>query len=458
MQINRKFKTILRHQSSEQGSVLPMIMGLGSIMLLAGVVLILQSQQGQNLAQARTNNGNSLAIAEGGVARTLALLTKPNNAVLLTLNYDQINPNTGSTYLGTDAELNTGDEEDTAVDSWSNFSNSETASPCPTTINSGSPDITYTGTIGSNGKYKLVAYRYNVQEQTGTFLVEGQQGTANPAHIMVKVSINSSQINFPGVLAQQVNLNGRNVLGANGNIYYNQLNSNNSFLTGSAAPQDSNRAAFLEALWSGPTNNVTGTIFACSLLPNLPYKPPLKLKDIGEINDSRTISNETGGIEYYKVKKIDLQDNEIMTVDTTKGSVYIYINELITLQDHGTIRNVRSDGKPPQVGDLRLILGEKDIKEVFIYDQGCIDTAFVYNAKSDVYLFSTGDGCPSNGDSNIDGVVWAEDISNTTNDSTSGIIVPDDVSSLSDILNTVGLNMNTKNQLVSVQSWQRVKL
>jgi hypothetical protein len=450
--MNRQLNTILQHQSSERGSVLPMVMGMGMIMMLAGVILIVQSQQGQNLAQGRTVSGNSLAVAEGGVARTLALLTKPNNAVLLTRNYDEINAETGRTHLGPDGIVNSGDEESTIVQEWAN------ACPCPP--DPGPPDIAYSGNIGSNGQYKLLAYRYNAIDKTGTFLVEGTQGNSAAAHITVTVSINSSVTNFPGIVGtDSVKLLGRNVSGVNGNVYYDpNYGRTPSSITGFAAPNSPNRAQYLDDLWSGPSDNVSGTIFAYPLNFTLPYTPPSEALNLGDIKNSRTIINTTGTLQNYKAKKIELNNNDTLLVDTTQGSVHLYVKEGITMRDRAKIRNVRSDGKPPRVGDLRLILGEEDFREVSLYDTPCIDTAFIYDAKSDVLLKTDGDGCPSKGNSNIDGVVWAEDIDETTNASTSGINVPDDVSSLSDILPSIGLTVQSNNKFGSIKSWQKVKL
>jgi hypothetical protein len=105
------------------------------------------------------------------------------------------------------------------------------------------------------------------------------------------------------------------------------------------------------------------------------------------------------------------------------------------------------------VGDLRII-GSAG-KHFNIYDNACIETAFVYNRDAHLDLNTSGDGCPSSGETNIDGVVWVQSVHNNSA-STSGIAVPDDVSSLSDILNS--LNLPTKSKLSAVLSWQRVQL
>jgi hypothetical protein len=455
--VNKKLQAILKHYADERGFALPLVLGMGLMMLMSGAILITLAQNNLTVASGRTRNGNSLAVAEGGVARTLAQLTQPDNAVLLTLNYDPINPKTGTTYLGPDGIANNGDEESSDVNQWGNPTAS--APPCSAAINSGSPNIAYSGTIGSDGTYTLIAYRYNSANKTATFVVEGRQGTITSAYVAVTISIDSPTANFPGVMRigdiydnDSFDLQGRNILGKNGNVYYHPVLTRNPTLTGSASPSDPNRPQYFNAISTG-TDNISGKIVACSFTPTFSYIPPSKAAKLGDVKTSRDIANTSGDIEYYEAKKIDLNNNDIVEVDTTKGPIYIYVEDGITLAGASQIRNIRTDGQPPRVGDLRLILGVKNT-EVFIYGTSCIQTAFIYDARSDVHLESTGDGCPSPGDTNIDGVIWAEDISDAT-PNTSGIAVPDDVSSLSDLFNT---SLPTKNKIGAVKSWERIQL
>jgi hypothetical protein len=455
--VNKKLKATLRHYSDERGFALPLILGMGLMMLMSGAILITLSHNDSIVASGRTRTSNSFAVAEGGVARTLAQLTKPNNAVLLTLNYDLINPETGKTYLGSDGIANNGDEESTAVNQWGNPTAS--APPCTLATVNATPSITYSGTIGSDGTYTLMAYRYNSTTKTATFVVEGKQATLASAYIAVTISVDSYTTDFPGIMRigdiydnDSFDLQGRNILGKNGNVYYHPVLTRNPTLTGSATPSDLNRPQYFNAISKG-TDNISGKIVACSFTPTFSNIPPSNAAKLGDVNNSRNIKNTSGSIDYYEAKKIHLNNNDIVEVDTTKGPVYIYIENDIILRGTSQIRNIRTDGQPPRVGDLRLILGVKET-EVFIYDTACIQTAFVYDAGSDVHLMSSGDGCPSVGDTNIDGVVWAEDISDAT-PNTSGIAVPDDVSSLSDLFNT---SLPTKNKIGAVKSWERIQL
>lgn len=469
--MNRNIKTALTRRS-DQGFALPVAVGTGLVMLLVAATLISRSQGDQITASARKGTGGSLAAAEGGTARTLAQLTQPNNAGLLTRNYDPINSDTGKTYLGADGVLDNGDEESTAVDEWTSFAS---GSPSCTSGATPPPSITYSGTIGTNDKYTLRAYRYrsdpgpdgvpdNLDDiETGTFLVEGQQGTsASLSHIAVTVSIDPTTGDFPGVLAvETMQLSRRSVLGNNGNVYYDPASSANTSLKGSAAVGDANRPNYLNAIGSGPSDNVSGKILACQLTPTLSDSVPSGATYLGggagvDIKDSttETISGTSGDITHYQAHNLVISSKTI-DVDTTNGPVYLYVTDNLKVQGTAKIRNIRTDGVPPRVGDLRIIL-TKINKKIKIDGSGCIETAFVYARQGQLNIQSTGDGCPSSGNTNIDGVVWAKKIINDTNITSAGIAVPDDLSSLSDIAASIVLP--TRNKFGAVKSWQRQKL
>jgi hypothetical protein len=434
--------------------MLPIALGLGLAITLLGMTALVSSQNTQTVAAQRRQMGSSLLATEGGIARTLAYLSQPNNAPLLALNYDSINPQTGSTYLGPDGIPNNGDEETTAVDEWSSFSASTFS--CGVTGGAGTPSMSYSGTIGADGQYTLRAYRYNPSQQTGTFLVEGQQG-ASSATIVLTLAINSQVEAFPGVLSlEKVELLGRKILGRNGNLFYDPALSADPSRVGSAAVGHPDRPGFLNAIKSGSNDgftndNVSGTIFGCKLTPTLSHTP--QGSNLGSLNTSTTLSNTGGGITSYQINGIQLQNNETVTVDSTNGPVYLYINGPIQMIDNAKIRNIRTDGLPPRVGDLRLIVTQT--QPVQIQNSACVETAFIYSPLEQLQLLGTADGCPSPGDSIIDGVVWAKEINQSSGD-LSGISVPDDVSSLIDILPNV--NLPVTYQVGGVRNWQRVQL
>ena len=441
------------HYKGDRGFALPLTMGLGLIMLLLGTMMIVTSQASLTIARQRKGTGLSLAVTETGIDRILTQLNQANNSGLLTLNYDTINPQTGTTYLGPDGILQNGDEESTAIDEWTSFSPS--SSTC-TSGGSSSPSLSYVSNTDSNGQYTLKAYRYDSTKQTGTLLVEGQQGVST-SMIAVTLAINSQVVDFPGVLSvEKVNLLGRNILGSNGNLYYDPTLSEDPSLQESAAVGDPDRPDYLNAIKSGSndgitTDNVSGKIIACKLTPTLSYAP--QGSNLCIVDASMNLSGSSSGITYYQTDEILLKNNDIVEVDTTNGPVYIYVNGPVQILDNAKLRNIRTDSLSPRVGDLRIIL---TIDQPFkVQDAACVETAFIYSRQDKLELTGKADGCPSSGDSNIDGVVWVKEIFQTSGDF-SGISVPDDVSSLSDILNSV--NLSTSNRVSSIVRWERVIL
>lgn len=85
--MNRKLKIALRRRSNEQGFAIPIAVGMGLVMLLVGVTMIIRSQGDQVTASAQKATAQSLAIAEGGLSRTLDTLNKttPNYSSMLKL-------------------------------------------------------------------------------------------------------------------------------------------------------------------------------------------------------------------------------------------------------------------------------------------------------------------------------------------------------------------------------------
>ncbi|PZD73746.1 hypothetical protein C1752_01872 [Acaryochloris thomasi RCC1774] len=460
-----------RYQKADQGFALPLAIGLGLVMLTLGMTTILVSQNSRSTAWQRKESGASQASAEGGFARTLAQLMRPNNAVLLARNYDPINPKTGKTYFGPDGMLNSGDEESAAIDEWG----SATTTPC---ISPGiaPPNISYSGAFGTSGQYTLKAYRYNQTQKTASFLIEGTRD-ASASYIVTTLRVDTPEV-FPGVLtSRSIYLQGRTVTGNNGNLFYNPGYSASPTFTGGTSPGDSKRSQSLDAIWSGSTDGfsgdaVKGKITACPIAFTWPVTP--QGTDLGVLNSSRTLTAAGGGITYYQTPEIQLTGNDTVTVDTTSGPVYLYVHWWSSLRGNSKIQNIRTDGQPPRVGDLRIIMTAIDGAPLDLYDTSCIDTAFFYSPYLDLQIQTTGDGCPSPGNSNFDGVVWVEDVVNapsssttrppsdydgtliTTTGATSGIAVPEDVSSLADVLSTVELPVKPKFR--DVKTWQRVRL
>jgi hypothetical protein len=447
-----KRSSINRFRCEQEGFALPLAIGLGFIMIVMGATTLMIAQSDRNTAKRRDTAGASLFAAEGGIARTLAKLTQSNNSILLTKNYDPVNPTTGKNYLGVDGVPSSGDEGTATVNQWN------TLAPNPTACNAGptAPNICYGGAISTSSEYTLLAYRYNRDQKKGTLIVKGQQGFSTVT-ISVTISIITPKPDFPGVVSMgKTELDGRKILGTNGNIYYDPDSSKDTSLRESSSVGDSDRPDYLDVLKSGPkkgftTDNISGKIIAHKLNPTLSYTP--QGPNQGNLNQTVTLYGTSGVTTYYQTPKIDLKNSDILTFDTTNGPIIIFVNGDVQVQDNAKIRNIRTDGVLPRVGDLRIILEKK----LEIKDAACVQTAFIYSPDDKLELEGKADGCPSAGDSNIDGVVWFKEIKTSDSD-LFGISVPEDVSSLSDILSSVDLpSSSTDNRIDSIERWQRVQ-
>jgi hypothetical protein len=235
---------------------------------------------------------------------------------------------------------------------------------------------------------------------------------------------------------------------------------------------------------SGQPTQVNGNIFACRLTV-LPYNTqPAPAPSIGTITTNRTLTGAAGTRTVYWVDQIILDGTETLAVDTTAGPVAIYINRdwnghAISLAGDAQIRNFRTDGQPPRVGDLRIVILQNSA--VQLSDRSCIRQAFLWMPMDELHLETTGPGCSTGRNTNYEGVIWAQAIlssknspanrdinylngsgSGTSYDATvtgsnnSGIYVPDDLSSLDDMLAYVDLPV--RYWIMGVVRWQQVRL
>jgi hypothetical protein len=490
-------RSVADHQKA--GFALPLAMMLGMIMLAIAGTSLLVAQGDRNSAVQRKTSNASLLVSDSAVSRALLELNKSNNGVLLIRNYDPTDPKTGKNYLGADGIPKSGDESTTAVDQWTGHDPSGT--PCFQQLGRSAPNIALTGTIGANETYTIRAYRYDKQNKQGTLLVEGNY-KGQTSWVAVTLSIEPILDDFPSLLLNYHNapvfgvlaLRGRQVLGNKGNIYYPPSSSADSALASYSKPGDATRPNYLNAIYSSSTQDgansdtVSGKIFACQLSPNIPYLNPLSAgPNLETITSSQRIAG-TGGAAptYFQVDKIDLANSDTLTVDTTNGPVYLTVTDkgnpgyqpdlAITLHNNAKILNVRRDGQSPKVGDFRILVPGNS--QTNLYDRTCIQNAFLWVEGDELRILTSGPGCPGGQNTNYEGVVWAEQIlfsknaasnrtvstysggANQEFDSlvnpgaTSGIAVPDDLSSLSDVLEYV--DWPARYRYGSIKNWQRV--
>jgi hypothetical protein len=183
---------------------------------------------------------------------------------------------------------------------------------------------------------------------------------------------------------------------------------------------------------------------------------------------------------HYQIEEINLNNDKTLTIDTTGGPVYIdAINNgsgrFITLRNTAKILNIRTDGKPPLVGDLRFIARQDSLIE--LHDKTCIQNAFLWFYLDELRILTSGPGCPSGQNTNFEGVAWMEAVLSSKNatsnrnvdyrgntglsndtvvtpGATSGIAVPEDLTSLIDVLESV--DWPVKYKYGAIKNWQRV--
>jgi hypothetical protein len=472
------------------GFALPLAMGLGLVMMALAATATIVAQSDRKSSMIRRENSSSNLVTEGGIARLLVQMRAPQNSILLGRNYDPINPRTNKNYLGADGVPNSNDEGTTPVDQWTNYPSS--IHPCAATTGVGTPNLAKSGSLdntpGQVNEYTLQAYRYNPTTNLATLLVEGRHGkpgSVSSTYIMVKFSVLPASNSFPGLLVSQTAyLQGRSILGTSGNLFFayddnDSWESRNApYLNGVSAPGESTRSTYLNATFSGTTDgystdSVSGKLVACDFSHTLPIPARSSFIDKFDLNNSRTIIAPTTGINYYEASKIDLKNNAQVTIDTTLGPVYLYVKGTFHMANNAKIVNVRSDGKPSRVGDLRIFMTRGTGYEIALYNSACIQNAFLYNPESDLQLQTTGNACGIN--AGIEGVIWVEDllssrnnkvtrrdpdqdgdIIDTSDEEPSKVRVPDDLSSLSDVLEQI--NWPIQHKFGEIKSWQKVSL
>lgn len=467
---------------------MPMVFALGLCMLALAITTVIAAQEGRDAAALRQDSSASLLVSDSAIAEILTELSMPHNSVLLGKDYDP------DSYLGPDGIPNTDDDaENGGIDEWGAILTGGNYN-CQASLGYRLPDdLRVERTLGVDSKYKILAYRYNRDSQAGALLVEGiHNDIVSTVHITLAIAHDSRD--FPGVMADSiVHWQGRQLTGKNGNLQFNSADDDypnrlkGVNLDSFAETSDDQRQQYLNMVWSGGNegftkDSVEGQLVACDFSfyaidgvqeesPHIPYLP--KGENLGEITASQTLNGDPDGlVKEYQTSKIELNSGMSLQIDTTDSPVHLYVDGETILRGDARIVNYRRDGRPPQVGDLRLIQADAISAAMQLEGTSCIENAFIYSPEVDFRLHTTGDGCPGPSNSNVLGVVWAEDVENSAYQSsdydpgdgndppvvaaTSGIEVPDDVSSLTDELEAIKFPVFYR--ISGVTAWNDVSL
>lgn len=286
--MNIKLKLALLHQSTDKGAVLPIIIGLGLIMTLAGTTMIIRSSSEQLTASAQKGTTQSLSAAEAGVTQAMQFI----NLVRVVADQDLVNWQTEFDSV----KLACGDSPNITA-----YANKDWIP-----INSG------------QDRFKILDYDYTAETShinspgTGVLKVEGQANfKTNPSTNIVEVSIpvNPKTEGAPGLYATSVDLSQN---GVNGDVLLYSCNITNVDET-------------------NVNGNVTNDAYA--KFPDLPQIPtPVTAIDLGTIDGAHSLFDGSGvltlpvidgshsgakdsnGRYHYIVDEISLSGNKIIKI------------------------------------------------------------------------------------------------------------------------------------------------
>ncbi len=181
--MNKKLENTLKYCNSEQGFAMPIVMGIGLIMLLISATMIVRSQGDQVTASAQKSTTQALSAAETGITRYQSLI---NNNRLIAMYSRTGTP--GWTTASSIPKINTC-----------------TGGSAAKVIAAAIPDWQdVDSTNPSKGQYRLIDYTYGptpgVVPGTGTLTVEGrvnQSGSSSTATAGAGTATTRLVVNIP---------------------------------------------------------------------------------------------------------------------------------------------------------------------------------------------------------------------------------------------------------------------
>lgn len=425
-----------RRPSSDEGFVLPIVLGFGFLLLIIGLTIVLKSQGDQTIASSQKASANSEAAAELGITRFQNLIN--SNRVIA--NYP------ACVTWSTDGSC-----ADTSAKSWKTASNSalwpEFASSCGGGSTTSAATVATTATRtwqdidssdAAKGQFRLVDYTYDTTvgtvPGTGTLTVEGrvqQSGSGTTAtsvsgtatvrlavNIPVTAAISSGQ--FPGLWVQT-----GTQTGASGGVSINA-----SFRDSSP---DGSATTALQPYLYGSQQLTPGCPFPA--LPSAGLNPPtagpgvysisaISLSGSGTYTLPQTGDTPVNGVYTYNIgtaggKSINLSGGSYITVGAGTGdTVVLYLqgaiqtsggtkiavtpNSKMTLYVNGDVNlSGGSATNPPPIVNS----GGPENAQVYVYGSRTISlsggsqmNAFIFGPNSQVNTMSGG--------ANVSGSIW----------------------------------------------------
>ncbi|MDG2990254.1 hypothetical protein L3556_04790 [Candidatus Synechococcus calcipolaris G9] len=492
-------------RNRNRGFTLPMVVGMGLIMIVIALTIISRSQIDKVTSSVQKQTNQAFAIAEGGIARSLGLLNG-NYQMFLRLTYNPINPTTNQPYLITRAQAESAGNVNLVgqpnVDSLSFAAQDQwTSPPDPPPCYSGAvlTDIILNGDIGgiNTGTYELLAYLYDEVDSAGYLLLRGDvPGSPANAFVMQKINVVDKNIpsNFPGLMAENINLGNNDVLGSvSGNVIC--TNPANCVVPPASCVNGQPTNAGLRSAVGALSNSVIEGSIAVGAIdrPSVPLPPPIVgsivdgneimpgegAYNLGSLGNSSVKNYPRTGDEYYTdpetgeeyyayvINNITLSGTNRLQFNTSNRPVYLFVTGNVSVAGQAGIRNTCSPdsvtcgspsgmaGLPSGTGTpdrLRLYGNPSDNdntndQQITLSGGGTAGSMFIFAPDARVGI----NGGSSNPD--IFGAVWAKEW-NGSNSNVAEIQVPDN---LPDLLANTGIGASiTVARTTEATNWSRL--
>jgi hypothetical protein len=397
----------LNRLPKNQGYVLPLVIGLGTAMLILGLTASLLVQTDRKVSGDRREVGMSLAMAESGADRIMALLSQSANSPMLVRNYDPIYATTGENYLGADGIPNSGDETATAIDEW-NTTNSSLMN----------------GTIG-DGTYVLRGYRYDPIQKLATLVVEGNYRQATTT-IAIALAIKNESTPVAGLWIASNPDSGISGGSLQTNIQDSTPAANNN--AGNVAELQGSQQPIPPASTTVGYNHTPGLAFPP--LPAAAITPPSSstpgVYAITQINNStgtlpRTGDTPNNGVITYHVtasgsRSINLSGGNTVNLGTGAETIILYLDGGVNLSGGSNIQlapgskliiYARGDVTLSGGSTTAAINNSDSISNAQLYIDGAGRVTLSGGSALRMFLFAPAAEVISSSSSNFHGVLWA---------------------------------------------------
>ena len=360
------FRILLLHRTRDQGFTLPMVIGIGLIMVLLGSVSLVQSSEENLNAISKDSSSTALAMAELGVARYRELLN--NNRVLAVYNLDSWTTSGAANGISAQTcdDITNSGEDWTNTTTWRSVTLNETVYNVD--FNDDDDKVDTTAKIGS---YKLVDYIYQNDDNPG---VEGDFGqisdadnTGNPRGILtvqgqakdtdsvaqiqvtIPLGVNTEDLNTldPGIWIHQGNESGTinfgtlNFTSGNLVLYKNASGCDDVTVTGGITairdPRD------LPPLATLPTLSTEKNILEADISTDTNFFDSLNNEALLGKPSHNSKSEDGTERYYYEVNgNLEIDNGESIVTDGT-AKVVIVVNGHLNIDGNVNITNSSDD-------------------------------------------------------------------------------------------------------------------